>query len=155
MRVYLVQHGEAAAKEVDASRPLTARGHKEVEAVAAFLKPLGVEVEAVWHSGKVRAVQTAELLAGAVTTRQGVVAHDGLGPKEDVTAAAEELLRLNKDVFVVGHLPFLSRLASLLLCGESSAGVVRFQYGGVVCLTRDEEGGWAVRWMVTPEAIGC
>ena len=51
---------------------------------------------------------------------------------------------------LVGHLPFMSRLASLLLAGEPEAGVVRFQTSGIVCLSR-EQGEWSLSWAVTPE----
>jgi hypothetical protein len=36
MRVYLVQHGEAVAKDVDAERPLTEKGAEDVKKVAEF-----------------------------------------------------------------------------------------------------------------------
>jgi phosphohistidine phosphatase len=52
----------------------------------------------------------------------------------------------------VGHLPFLSRLASLLLVGDPERTLVRFRMGGIVCLTGGPStGGWIVAWMLTPE----
>ena len=63
MKLYLVQHGEAHAKNVDPERPLTERGHGDVARLAAFLSRAGVRVERVIHSGKLRAEQTAGVLA--------------------------------------------------------------------------------------------
>lgn len=153
MRLYLVQHGQAKSKDEDPDRHLTDAGALEVEKIALFLKPLEIVVEALWHSGKPRASQTAEILATGVTAKQDPVRHDGLAPKDDVDAVADEITRLNKDLFIVGHLPFLSKLASLLLCDDASNNVVRFQYAGVVCLEQHEDKAWSIRWMVTPDLL--
>ena len=55
MKLYLVQHGEACAKEVDAERPLTDQGKRDIDRLAAFLKQAGIQVSRVIHSGKLRA----------------------------------------------------------------------------------------------------
>jgi phosphohistidine phosphatase len=153
MRLYLVQHGQAKSKDEDPDRHLTDTGTLEVEKMATFLKPLEIMVEALWHSGKARAAQTAEILATGVTAKQGPVRHDGLAPKDDVVAIAEEISRLKKDIFIVGHLPFLSKLASLLLCDDASNEVIGFQYSGVVCLEQNEDKTWVLHWMVTPDLL--
>ncbi|HDD66024.1 MAG TPA: phosphohistidine phosphatase SixA, partial [Nitrososphaeria archaeon] len=62
MKVYLVQHGEAKREEEDPARPLTEEGKREVEDVARFLAELGVRVDRILHSGKLRAAQTANIL---------------------------------------------------------------------------------------------
>lgn len=153
MRLYLVQHGQAKSKDEDPDRHLTEAGRQEVESVAAFLQPLNIKVHALYHSGKARAAQTAEILATGVKAKQGVIQHDGLAPKDDVKPIADEFVRLNKDVFIVGHLPFLNKLTSRLLCSDESASVVHFQYAGLVTLEQTEEAPWSVRWMVTPELL--
>jgi len=66
MHVYLVQHGEAKSEEEDPQRRLTDKGIGEVQNVAKVLRPLKLAVDAIWHSGKARAQQTGELLAGTV-----------------------------------------------------------------------------------------
>ncbi len=56
---------------------------------------------------------------------------------------------------VVGHLPFMGRLASRLVAGSEEANVAAFQPGTVACLERaDDGGGWALAWMVRPELLG-
>jgi phosphohistidine phosphatase len=66
MRLYLVQHGEAVAEDVDPARPLSATGQSDVTKVARFLAASGLSVSQVLHSGKLRAEQTAALLAAAL-----------------------------------------------------------------------------------------
>jgi phosphohistidine phosphatase len=52
---------------------------------------------------------------------------------------------------LVGHLPFLEKLASVLLCGNEDAKLVLFRYGAIVCLEQKEDKAWAVLWVLTPE----
>ena len=105
MRLYLIQHGEAKTKEQDPERPLTEKGLRDVRKVAEFIKPLGLRVRSVLHSGKARAAQTAEVLASAVDADEGVVQRDGLGPNDPVDPMAKEIKRVAVDLMIVGHLP--------------------------------------------------
>ncbi len=153
MRVYLVQHAKAASKQVDPERALTEKGLCEIRKVAAFIKPLNWCVDYLWHSGKRRAEQTAEILAEVVRINEAKIARDGLGPNDDVTVLRDELVSLGRDVMIVGHLPFLSKLASLLLAGSESAGTVAFKQGGIACLSRSDQNQWQIDWMVIPELL--
>jgi phosphohistidine phosphatase SixA len=51
MRVYLVQHGESRPEEEDPQRSLTDEGVRNVQNIARFLRPLGLKLETIWHSG--------------------------------------------------------------------------------------------------------
>ncbi len=153
MELYLVQHAKAASKQIDPQRPLTEEGHRDIQKVAAFIKPLNLCVDYLWHSGKKRAVQTADVLAEAVKVKEGTITREGLGPNDDVTALKDELASVEHSIMVVGHLPFMSKLASLLLSGCESANTVVFEQGGIVCLSRSEAKQWQIDWMVTPEIL--
>ena len=150
MRLYLVQHGEASSKEVDSNRPLTKKGRKDVSQMAKFLKKKGIRVIATWHSEKLRAIQTAQILGKAVAVE--IVKQGGLAPNDPVDKWLEELNSRVKDVMIVGHLPFLQRLVSLLLVGDESSWSITFRPGGVVCLER-KEGKWSLVWMMPPELV--
>jgi len=54
---------------------------------------------------------------------------------------------------IVGHLPFLGRLAALLLTGNADNDVVAFQFGCVVCLKREGPGKWKLEWMIVPKLL--
>jgi phosphohistidine phosphatase len=150
MKVYLVQHGEAQPKNVDPTRPLTARGRQEVRHVATFAARLGPEVYQIRHSGKTRAEQTADVLGEALSPRGGVVAATGLAPLDDVEPVADGLAREQQPVMLVGHLPFMARLTGLLVTGDPDCSVVQFRNGGIVCLAYEKE-AWLVAWVLTPE----
>ena len=154
MRLALVQHGQAKPQEADAQRPLTPQGRQDVQKVAAFLKPLRLGVAAVWHSGKTRAAQTAEILAQAVAAERGVLQQDGLAPNDPVAPVAEMLSKTTADLMIVGHMPFMGKLAAALLTGDESAGLIAFQQGGVLCLQRGDDGRWQVAWMIVPALLG-
>jgi phosphohistidine phosphatase len=150
MRLYLVRHGQALPKEVDPERGLTEAGSKGAEKVAALLERQAIEVEAVWESGKKRATQTAEIMAGALTSKAGVVRMPGLAPMDPVDPILEKLSSLEGDYMLVGHMPFLSILASRLVLGTEDPDVVLFREATVVCLEKRSNAHWAVGWMVTP-----
>ena len=145
MRIYLVQHGEAKKKEEDPARPLTENGRAEVERVGRFLARIGITVDRILHSGKLRAAQTAELIAKYVKPVEG------LDPLADPRIWAEKLDESEHDLMLVGHLPHLKRLASLLLTGRDDLEIVRFRYGGVVCLEKDEK--WSILWVIRPDIL--
>ncbi len=152
MQLFLVQHGEAKSKEEDPSRPLTARGAEDVESVAIFAARHGVNVGEIRHSGKLRAKETAEIFGEPLDPSGGVVAVPGLNPDDDVQPVAEALHRQEVPVMLVGHCPFLERLAGFLLADDADACPVRFTNAGIVSLVRHER-GWSVTWAITPEVL--
>src|SRR5262245_27906437 len=153
MHPYLVQHGEAYPEEVSPERDLTPRGHSDVGRVAALLANGGVRVAKVYHSGKTRARQTAELFAARLAPGVPSEALAGINPNDPVESLAHRLRGWGEDVLVAGHQPFMGRLVALRVAGRGEPPVVRYQPGSVVCLERAAEGGWALVWMVRPELI--
>ncbi len=154
MRLYLVQHGEALPKEVDSDRPLSDQGQQDAERLARFLAGRGVRVSRVSHSGKTRARQTAELLASTMAPGVKPDVRAGLAPNDPTDAFAETLAAWREDAMVVGHLPFMARLVTRLVTKSDNGRVVAYLPGSLVCLERDEDGAWAIAWMLRPELLG-
>jgi phosphohistidine phosphatase len=154
MKLYLAQHGEAVPKTEDAGRPLSEQGNQDVQAIAALLQSAGVRVERVWHSGKLRAEQTARLLARALLPRgRKPQAIEGIGPNAAVAEFSVDADVWEDDTLVVGHLPFMARLVALLTTGDSERDIVAYCPGSVVCLERADAGHWVVLWMVRPDML--
>jgi phosphohistidine phosphatase len=153
MKLYLVQHAKAASKDVDPERSLTEEGRRDAQEVAAFIKPLKLSVDYLWHSTKKRAIETAEILAEAVKINEGKTSRDGLSPNDDVMQLKDELISSQQDIMIVGHIPFVAKLASLLLTGTESAGTVAFKQGGILALSSSEPNRWQIEWMVIPEIL--
>jgi phosphohistidine phosphatase len=140
-------------KEADPERPLSEAGRVEAERIARFLQRVGPPVAQVWHSGKTRAQQTGEIYTEAMGIENEPTARDGLAPNDNVALLRDELAVTTDDTMVVGHMPFVSRLATLLLTGYESPPVIAFVNAGVVCLERTDDGRWVVEWVVTPDLV--
>ena len=150
MRLLLAQHGLAVDKQEDPARPLSEAGVHEVQQVARQLGASGVRVARVWHSGKLRAEQTAQLLAKQVMPRGRPETVDGIAPNDPVEEFAADVDVWQEDTLVVGHLPFMSRLVSLLMSGDSERECVRYLPGSIVCLERVAPEHWVLAWMLRP-----
>lgn len=152
MNLYLVQHGEPVSKDVDPQRPLSEHGRRDVEKVARFAeKNCGMALSRIHHSGILRARQTAEILAAALSL-PGPLESDGLAPLDDPSIWGHRLADLSDSIMLVGHLPHLARLAATLLCGEAESTPVAFRMGGMVALLW-EEGKWSLQWMLVPDML--
>jgi len=149
MRIYLVQHGLAKGQDEDPLRPLADQGLEDITRVAGFLslfeKP---QPQVVMHSAKLRSKQTAEMFAQAWRIAQ-IQESKSLSPHAEPSLWASRLKEMNKDVLLVGHLPHLSKLASLLVCGDADREVVQFRNAGVLCLEKDEA-NCKVLWQINP-----
>lgn len=153
MRLYLIQHGEAASKEVDPDRPLTDQGASDVQRLAVLLAKRGIGAARIVHSGKTRAKQTADALAAAAEPRVSPEAVDGLNPMDSVERMGMRIVEWTKDTMIAGHQPFLGKLAARLLCGDENAMSVGFVPGTAVCLERGQDGAWSLVWMLPPRLL--
>ena len=152
MKLYLIQHGEAKSEAEDPERSLTARGEKEIGAVSKIAGGLQIRPSKIYHSGKLRAKQTAEIIASALKISNSLVQSvQGLNPNDDIHPWVERISKEKEELMLVGHLPFLEKLTSFLLCGDEKARLLLFRYGAIVCLDQKGDKGWAVRWILTPE----
>jgi len=152
MTLFLVQHGEARPGNEDTERSLTEHGTETVSRIADWAARMGIKVDQIRHSGKLRAEQTASIFAKRLDPPKGVIAVKGLNPKDDVTQVAASLQGDQESIMLVGHLPHLSRLVSLLATGKSEREIVRFRNAGIVCLTQ-QDGKWAIDWVMEPELL--
>jgi phosphohistidine phosphatase len=153
MKLYLAQHGEALSKDEDPERPLSEQGRRDVQAIAALAAEADVQVARVWHSGKCRAEQTAAILAKAMLPCGKAESIGGINPNDPVDEFISDADVWQEDTLVVGHLPFMSRLVSLLLLGDQQRELVRYSPGSIVCLERSAEQEWVLLWMLRPDAV--
>jgi len=158
LEVYLIQHAKAKPKEIDPEQPLTDEGRRSIEKVARYASKLSLSFGDIYHSGKLRAFETAKILADKLGVAGNVKAMQGLGPSDNVRPIAEWIRKQEAQdveaITIVGHLPFLDRLASLLVAGDESLGVVSFHNAAIVRLATKSAGrGFAVDWILTPELV--
>ncbi len=153
MLIYLVQHADAKKEEEDPARGLSEKGLQDIIKVSSYMSQLNLRIEAIFHSTKFRAKQTAEVLSENLKPVKGISEVDGLAPLDNPDIWAERLKDTQTDIVLVGHLPHLAKLASLLLCSDAEKNVVSFRMAGIVCLRRDEAGAWSLQWMMNPDIV--
>ena len=150
MALFLVQHGKSLPKDQDPNQGLSKEGQEETQTMASLAAENNVQVMRIIHSGKKRALQTAEIFVKAIEPEAGFSKAAGLAPLDDVTLFASTLNR-DEDIMVVGHLPFMERLVSYLVAESAEQTVIKFQNSGIICLdTDDASGSWFIRWALFP-----
>jgi len=152
MRLYLVQHANAVSKDTDPLRPLSDAGRKDAFNMAAFLRTANITVNQVVHSGKLRAEETANALAEAVWPGQTPEAMDGIEPNDPTEHLYNAALTAGGDLMVVGHMPFMGRMAARCLTGAEDGATVAFEPGAVLCLERQEE-TWILDAFIKPSMV--
>jgi phosphohistidine phosphatase len=156
MRLYLVRHAEAKdakESEKDEARKLTKGGRREAKRLAKHLRKLDVRVSMVWHSGLVRAGETARPIAKGVKAKQLRV-HAALRPGAPLRRIVKEIDDAKGELMLVGHEPSLSPMAAKLVVGKESAPLVRLAKPSVLCLERDDGAtrAWQIVWLLTSDS---
>jgi phosphohistidine phosphatase len=147
MHLYLVHHGVAVEAEEDARRPLSAVGLANAARVAAKAAGLGAKPDVVWHSGKLRAKQTAQEFWRACNALAEFSVSKGLQPDDPPQWIRDSIRAESRDVAIAGHFPHLPRLLALLTSGGEAG--VDFPINGVVALATDDEGEtWRELWRI-------
>ena len=146
MRLYLVHHGDAVGPEVDPQRPLSSVGRAFVDLLAGKAASLGAKPQVVWHSGKLRAKQTAEAFWRACNPLAELSATRDLQPDDPAHWICDRLRGETRDIMLAGHFPHLTRLLTLLTTSEHLPSV-DFPLHGVVALETEDDGEtWKEIW---------
>ncbi len=154
MRLILVQHGEAVPEEQDPERPLTPLGRGDVERLSAFLAESGIATPQIVHSGKLRALDTANALAARMAAKPQIGIIDRISPKDSPVWLTEAVDEWNDDTLIVSHQPFLSRLLSRLVMGAEQPWIFEFTPASAVCLSRRAASrAWVIDWIVPPTLL--
>ncbi|MEO0263154.1 MAG: phosphohistidine phosphatase SixA [candidate division WOR-3 bacterium] len=147
---FLVQHGEAKPEIEDPERHLTDKGKEESEKVANFLLKINLKPDIIIHSGKIRAKETAEIFSKILNPEKGVIQGENLSPLDDPEFWAKRL-KIEKDkIMLVGHLPHLSKLTSLLLINNKNKEIIKFRYSSCLIISREDE-NFYIKLFITPE----
>jgi len=152
MKLYLIQHALSKSKEEDPERGITDTGRDETEKTAEYFKSMDPEIHVIWQSGKKRAKETADIFAHVLGIDNRILEHSNLSPNDPIDPVTSALEKMHKDVIIVGHLPFLSRLMSYLTTGNNNTQIIRFKNSGIICLEKNGD-KWEICWITTPGNI--
>ena len=151
MNLYILQHGEAVPKEIDPERPLSERGNRDIRILALHMQNMDVQLGHVFHSGKLRAEQSARLIAETLSPEIQPVQTEGLNPNDDPAVIIGDIEQLNENILIATHMPFVSRLCSTLLTGTTDAEFASIP-GTLFCLEKADN-KWRLAYMLTPDFL--
>jgi phosphohistidine phosphatase len=136
MNLYLLRHGIAvdpSASGKDAERPLTPRGRRRLSQIAGAMRALRISFDLILASPYVRAQQTAAIVARSLKLRKKLELFEALTPGGNPQALIQHLNGLRpkpKNILLVGHEPYLSKLVALLASGNTNMET-DFKKGGL------------------------
>ena len=139
----LVHHGDAVGPDVDPMRPLSTIGRAATDRLATAAAGRGVKPDLVWHSGKLRARQTAELFWRACNPLAPLTAERGLLPDDPPQWMHDRLAGETRNILIAGHMPYLPRLHAMLV--GAGAASRDFPLHGCVALESDGD-RWKDVW---------
>jgi phosphohistidine phosphatase len=151
LNLYILQHGEAEPKEVDPDRPLSEQGGHDIRILAMHMQNMDIKPGKIFHSGKLRAEQSARLVADVLSPETQPVQANGLCPNDDPSMFANEIGQMNGNILLASHMPFVSRLCSTLLTGSDDAEFASTP-GTLICLEKTAD-KWRMCWMLRPDFL--
>jgi phosphohistidine phosphatase len=156
MELHLLRHAHAGDPTgwdgPDERRPLSDKGEKQADRLGRFLAGIGFQADAIITSPRLRAAQTATIVADRLGVPVGEDERLGSGVSIGVL---EAILRDAGDPVrpvLVGHDPDFTELVAIL-CGASR---VPMRKGALVRIDVPrplEPGGGTLRWLVPPDLL--
>jgi phosphohistidine phosphatase len=166
MNLFILRHGIASdpgehglAKDLpDAERPLSAKGKQKLWRITEAMRTLDLKFHAVVSSPLLRARQKAQIVTEAIEIRRKLILTDELAPAGDPKALLDQINKLGpraKNILLVGHEPYLSRLIGLLIAGNTTTSI-DLKKGGLAKL-EVEQLRFArcaeLAWLLTPKQL--
>ncbi len=155
VELYLLRHAHAGNPDEwtgdDAERPLSPKGRRQAERLGRFLAERGFTTDVILTSPKARAVQTAELVAGAIRAR--LESDDRLAGPLDLDLLTTLVANAGGNrVMVVGHDPDFSDVCAFL----SGAPYVPLKKGALARIDSAlpfRAAAGVLRWLVPPDLL--
>jgi phosphohistidine phosphatase len=156
MELYLLRHAHAgdpgAWEGPDERRPLSDKGEKQADRLGRFLAGIGFQADAIISSPKLRAAQTATLVAERLGLPVGedprLAGELSIGTLDAVLRDAGDPVR----PVVVGHDPDFTELVALL-CDAARVPMRKGALARIDVSRPLEPGGGTLRWLVPPDLL--
>jgi len=147
MKVYLVHHVDALSAEQDPQRHISPKGREQSDRLGARFRALGVAPVRILHSDKQWTLDTAERIAARLGA-EGKTAKTGypINTGDPVAPFMAEIAAADGDIMMCGHVDYLLRSASQLVCGDETRKVVEFKPGNGTAVCLEGEGA---DWVIT------
>lgn len=153
MNIYLVHHAQNLSADEDPERGLSEVGRAQADRLGQRLKAAGAAPVRILHSQKRWTTETAERIAavlGAEDKTETVSYPCATG--DSIAPFIDDIKTCPGDIMMAGHVDFLLRSASRLLCGDEDVRIVEFKPGHGTAFCLEGEGDdWVVRYGWRPE----
>lgn len=155
-RLYLLRHADAGDPESwsgpDEARPLSSKGEKQSRRLGRYLASVGFTADAIISSPKLRARQTAEIVAAELGRE--VTIDDRLAFGLDAVAVEAILFDAGEpeSPVLVGHDPDFSELAAWLI-GASSFTMKKGALVRIDTVRPISQASGTLRWLVPPDLL--
>ena len=147
MKVYLVHHVDALSAEQDPQRHISQKGHDQADRLGTRWRALGVKPVSILHSDKQWTIDTAERIAAKLDAQDRTAqAAYPINTGDPVAPFVAEITAAGGDIMMCGHVDYLLRSASRLVCGDETRKVVEFKPGNGTAVCLEGEGD---RWVIT------
>jgi len=161
MQLYIVRHGIAIDREdpkcpSEAERYLTEDGVKKTKQVARGIAALGLHADLMVSSPYVRAMQTAEIFAGAFEyAKQKIRQSESLLPGAEPAAFLRELSKEKNvtSLFCFGHAPHVDGLLAAAVGAPHHITSLKKAGVAFVELKRLSPPKGELVWLVTPKLV--
>ncbi len=159
MVLYFLRHANAGQAKFDPlkdeKRPLDKLGVEQSHDVGRALAALDVKVDVIVSSPLIRALQTADIVAGEIGQRDKVFADPALRPEASFETFQELLQRYanKEEIVVVGHNPSLSEFLNKCLAESGSFRGIELKKGAIAKVEKEGRGAAALKWLLAPKVI--
>ena len=146
MKIYLIHHAEALTAEENPRRPISANGRAQAVRLGTRLLALGVSPARILHSDKLWTIETAQCIAAPLgMAERAMQAAYPINTEDPIAPFIAEIATTRGDLMMCGHVEFLIRAASHLVCGDEARRVVEFKPGnGTMVCIEGEGNAWAI-----------
>jgi phosphohistidine phosphatase len=161
MEIYVVRHGIAIDREdpkcpPDPERYLTEEGIERTKRVAAAVAALSATPDLLLSSPYVRAMQTAEIFAGALDyPKQKIRRTDFLLPGAEPTLFFRELAKDKHSsmIFIFGHAPQLNDVIAAALGAKQHITALKKAGVALIELKRVSPPNGQLIWLAPPKLL--
>lgn len=149
MKVYLVHHVDALSAEQDPQRHISPKGQKQADRLGDRLRAMGVAPVRILHSDKQWTIDTALRIAAKLGLPDRTAkATYPINTDDPVAPFVAEIGAAKGDVMMCGHVDYLLRTASRLVCGDEKCKVVEFKPGnGTIACLEGQGSEWAITFV--------
>jgi phosphohistidine phosphatase len=151
MRLYFLRHAQAEpGGSDDHDRQLTPDGHRRTATAASVMAALGISPAHIYTSPRIRALQTAEIVADVLELPVEVREQVNFGFDLDGLEALIEDLSDDSEVMFVGHEPSFS-----MMVHELTGADIDMKKGGLarVDLYDREDLSGTLVWLIAPRVF--